>query len=97
MISCSVFNCVLRLYPPPVIRTTRTNDRISRNLKNKITNPEVSTNTGKVQGYYMEVPNERIISAFEGIPYAEAPTGPYRFKVSAYVMQFSLIVRYEAK
>jgi hypothetical protein len=38
---------------------------------------------GSVEGYYMRVISGRQIYAFEGIPYAEPPTGELRFRVQA--------------
>ena len=34
-----------------------------------------------VQGYKMRVVNGREVNAFEGIPFAESPLGPLRFRV----------------
>lgn len=39
-------------------------------------------NGGGIEGYYMGTMNGRKISAYEGVPYAEPPTGNRRFQVS---------------
>lgn len=44
--------------------------------------PFVITKGGGVQGYFMKVVGGRDVYAFEGIPYAEAPIGNLRFRVS---------------
>lgn len=44
--------------------------------------PEVVTPLGKVRGYYKI--SDKIISAFEGIPFAKPPIGDLRFKVRTF-------------
>jgi hypothetical protein len=41
---------------------------------------------GEVEGYFLRVVSGRHVYAFEGIPYAEPPTGHNRFKVSLLVI-----------
>lgn len=46
--------------------------------------PKIDTRYGKVMGYFMNSINGKLIGAYEGIPYAESPTGHLRFEVSIY-------------
>lgn len=41
----------------------------------------VDTKLGGLDGYVMKTMTGKRIYAFEGIPYAEPPVGPYRFRV----------------
>lgn len=45
--------------------------------------PKVKTPYGVVVGYHKKSYNERIYSAFEGIPYAKKPIGELRFEVGS--------------
>jgi hypothetical protein len=45
--------------------------------------PFVVTKSGAVQGYFMKIIDDKNIYAFEGIPYAQPPTGYFRFRVRA--------------
>lgn len=42
----------------------------------------VSIKEGSLQGKFLATRNGKLISSFTGIPYAEPPLGPLRFKVN---------------
>lgn len=43
--------------------------------------PRVTTPLGKIEGYYRTSYGGRRFEAYEGIPYAQPPTGELRFEV----------------
>jgi hypothetical protein len=51
------------------------------NLQDELLPPVVTASSGIIEGYYMKVVSGRKVYAFEGIPYAEPPTGNNRFRV----------------
>lgn len=64
-------------------RTGRqSSSRGGRRLAPPLDPPTASTELGEVEGYFMGTMKGRRIAAFEGIPFAEPPTGKYRFRVS---------------
>jgi hypothetical protein len=63
------------------VRSNELSNQIPLNIRTDIEPPVVETKLGWLEGSYMGTMKGRRISAFEGIPYAEPPTGKYRFKV----------------
>lgn len=64
-------------------------DKRSLEINSSITSferlePVVFTKSGALKGYFMTVSNGKQIYSFEGIPYAEPPTGVNRFRVRTF-------------
>lgn len=101
---CRLISCDdQQRYPSPVTVDTRgsrdyfANEldlESSHNLVDSVNNrhvPEVNTNAGRVRGYYMTIIRGKQIIAFEGIKYAESPSGRLRFKVMRYLNSACLL------
>lgn len=75
----------LRLLPNPyeaiaAAASSNYDVRSGRKLSDKNDDPVASTSLGDIQGRPMESRSGRLIAAFEGIPYANPPTGQLRFR-----------------
>lgn len=55
--------------------------------------PEVQTPLGGIRGFYDYSQNGRKYIAFEGIPYAQAPVGDLRFRVSTLIHLFTQLLK----
>jgi len=76
---CGFFNCDPQFDIPEIKKNSD-----SLNLVSNFLNPSVKIDTGKIEGYIGKTMGGRNIFSFEGIPYAEPPTGKLRWQVQAY-------------
>jgi len=76
---CSVVSCSPQYPTPQIVDQKVSGSEISNEILNLAA--YVDTRFGGLHGYSMRTARNKRIYAFEGIPYAQPPIGPYRFKV----------------
>ena len=78
---CSVVSCDSDYGLPEIIDYGRFQLAASL-IDTPLENPIAVTKSGMVEGYFMRSADGRLISAFEGVPFAEPPINEFRFRVN---------------